>query len=130
MSRQDTGAGGAVPVAFDCYLIRRQKRATVVTYDGCFVDTTGGAMNRNSGVFTASAPGIYQLTFTAKYVSSSNGRFGAWADLYVNGTVVADSQREYNGNERSTSESSTHSILVIYPLRSQETQRRYTVPYF
>ncbi len=60
---------------------------------------------------------MFQLTFTAKYVSSSAGRFGAWSDIYVNETVIADSQREYNGNELSTSESSTHSVTVIYPLR-------------
>lgn len=31
--------------------------------------------------------------------------------------VIADSQREYNGNESSTAESSTHTILAFYPLR-------------
>ncbi len=30
--------------------------------------------------------------------------------------MIADSQREYNGNELSTSESSTHTILVLHPL--------------
>ena len=30
--------------------------------------------------------------------------------------VISDSQREYNGNEISNSESSTHSVLVIYAL--------------
>ena len=30
--------------------------------------------------------------------------------------VVSDSQREYNGNDINSSESSTHSVLVIYAL--------------
>lgn len=30
--------------------------------------------------------------------------------------MVADSQREYNGNEISSSESSTHTVMVMYPL--------------
>jgi hypothetical protein len=28
-----------------------------------------------------------QITFTAKYVAHSNGRFGAWSDVYVNDKV-------------------------------------------
>ena len=62
-------------------------RPTIVNYDGCFVDTTSGAMNAQSGIFTVVDPGIYQLSFTAKYVSSNRGRFGAWSDIYVNHTV-------------------------------------------
>lgn len=58
-----------------------------MSYDGCFVDTTNGAMNPRSGIFSVADPGIYQLTFTAKYVSSNKGRFGAWSDIYVNHTV-------------------------------------------
>ena len=175
-------------------------RASIVSYDGCFVDTTNGAMNRRSGIFSVAEPGIYQLTFTAKYVSSNKGRFGAWSDIYVNHTVsqylrppsvltwhsvrswafsdannhlqtimdhyvwfkkfvktaevafldylrdegwifkecqmksndflfkvIVDSQREYNGpdatrggsgrgSQRNLSESSTHSVSVLYPL--------------
>ena len=30
--------------------------------------------------------------------------------------MIADSQREYNGNEISKTESSTHSIMVLHPL--------------
>ena len=37
--------------------------------------------------------------------------------ILVNNTVIADSQREYNGNPRSNSESSTHTIMVLYPLQ-------------
>ena len=62
-------------------------RPGVVFYDGCFVDTTEGAMNWRSGIFTVAEDGIYQLSFTAKYVSSNRGRFGAWSDLYVNHDV-------------------------------------------
>eukprot|EP00095_Tigriopus_kingsejongensis_P006899 maker-scaffold126_size328755-snap-gene-0.10 protein:Tk06899 transcript:maker-scaffold126_size328755-snap-gene-0.10-mRNA-1 annotation:"AGAP001552-PA" len=105
-----------VVIMFDCYRTTRLSQARVISYDGCFVDTTQGAMNSNTGIFTVKDPGVYQLSFTAKYVSSSKGRFGAWSDIYVNETVVADSQREYNGNEISTSESSTHTVMVIYPL--------------
>ena len=153
-------------------------------------------MSTRTGIFTVGVAGVYQLTFTAKYVSSSKGRFGAWSDVYVNNTVskscvwlkslgkskeiqgvssarglgwvdlnfecmlhclpnsawadgnlteaavqlgkmvepidptsqcnvntlllllqvVSDSQREYNGNDINSSESSTHSVLVIYAL--------------
>ena len=60
-----------------------------MTYDGCFIDTTEGAMDIISGIFTVSKAGIYAITFTAKYVSSSKGRFGAWSDIFVNNTVSA-----------------------------------------
>ena len=40
-----------------------------------------------TGIFSVSKAGIYAITFTAKYVSSSKGRFGAWSDIYVNNTV-------------------------------------------
>ena len=62
-------------------------RPGVVRYDGCFVDNTQGGMDRSSGIFRVSEPGIYQLSFTAKYVSSNQGRFGAWSDMYVNHNV-------------------------------------------
>ena len=38
------------------------------------------------------------------------------ANHIITSQVIADSQREYNGNELSSSESSTHTILVLYPL--------------
>lgn len=44
-------------------------------------------MSTSSGIFTVRTPGVYQMSFTAKYVSSSKGRFGAWSDMYVNDTV-------------------------------------------
>ena len=62
-------------------------RPGIVRYDGCFIDTTGGAMDMGTGIFSVAESGIYQLTFTAKYVSSNRGRFGAWSDMYVNQTV-------------------------------------------
>jgi len=106
----------APPVMFDCYRTQRMVRAGIVNYDGCFVDTTKGAMSTRTGIFTVGVAGVYQLSFTAKYVSSSKGRFGAWSDMYVNNTVVSDSQREYNNNDINSSESSTHSVVVIYAL--------------
>jgi hypothetical protein len=51
-----------------------------------------------SGIFTVSDPGIYQITFTAKYVSSNRGRFGAWSDMYVNQTVSV-SKKSANKSE-------------------------------
>ena len=44
-------------------------------------------MSTRTGIFTVGVAGVYQLSFTAKYVSSSKGRFGAWSDVYVNNTV-------------------------------------------
>ena len=58
-----------------------------VTYDGCFVDTTDGAIDIYTGIFTVAKAGVYSISFTAKYVSSSKGRFGAWSDVFVNNTV-------------------------------------------
>lgn len=104
------------PQMFDCYRTSRLSRAVTVTYDGCHVDTTNGDMNTATGIFTVRHPGVYSISFTAKFVSSSKGRFGAWSDIFVNDTVIADSQREYNGNEMSTSESSTHTVMVFYSL--------------
>ena len=46
-----------------------------------------GDMSIRTGIFTVGVAGVYQLSFTAKYVSSSKGRFGAWSDMYVNNTV-------------------------------------------
>lgn len=74
-------------VMFDCYLNQRMSTAGIVKYHGCFVDTTDGAINKDSGIFTTKVDGIYQFSFTAKYVSSSKGRFGAWSDIMVNQTV-------------------------------------------
>jgi len=34
--------------------------------------------------------------------------------------VIADSQREYNGNELSDSESSTHTVLAFHPLQEND----------
>ena len=48
---------------------------------------SAGAMSTRTGIFTVGVAGVYQLSFTAKYVSSSKGRFGAWSDMYVNNTV-------------------------------------------
>ena len=73
---------------FDCYRTSRLSRAATVTYDGCHVETTNGAINPNTGIFTVRQPGIYSISFTAKYVSSSKGRFGAWSDIFVNDTVI------------------------------------------
>merc|ERR1719215_715256 len=89
---------------FDCSRTARLYRSGVITYHKCLVDTTNKSMNPATGVFRVAQgqEGIYQISFTAKYVANSNGRFGAWSDVLVNGKVVADSQRspprENNGN--------------------------------
>ena len=44
-------------------------------------------MNIQSGVFTTAQQGIYQISFTAKYVASRQGTYGAWSDIYVNNKV-------------------------------------------
>lgn len=114
-----------------------------VTYDGCFEDTTGGAMNILTGSFKVAKPGYYSISFTAKFVSSNRGRYGAWADLYLNNTVrvessncqrlislkktncfqmkvLADTQREFSSLSERNSETSTHSMFVISPLRKND----------
>ena len=50
-----------------------------------------GDMSTRSGTFSVGVAGVYQMSFTAKYVSSSKGRFGAWSDIYVNNTVSRES---------------------------------------
>ena len=60
----------------------------IVTYNGCFVDTSNGSMNIQTGIFTTAQPGIYQIAFTTKYVASSSGQFGAWSDIYINDKVI------------------------------------------
>ena len=115
-----------LPTMFDCTRTSRFQSRGIVNYDECLVDTTGGSMNTTSGVFTASQAqgGIYQITFTAKYVANSNGRFGAWSDVIVNNVVIADSQREYNGcGGKSRTESSTHTVMALYPIRVNDTIR-------
>jgi len=125
LALQAKGAWQA-PILFDCFKVKKMNRPGIVNYDGCFIDTTKGAMTAGTGIFTVAEAGIYQLTFTAKYVASNRGRFGAWSDMYVNQKVIADSQREYNGPDSgsssggrgsSLSESSTHTVLVIYKLQ-------------
>ena len=113
-----------LPIMFDCTRTSRFQSRGIVNYDECLVDTTGGSMNITSGIFTASPSqaGIYQISFTAKYVANSNGRFGAWSDVFVNDVVIADSQREYNGyGGKSRTESSTHTVLALYPVREKDT---------
>lgn len=121
---------------FDCHRTSRlapRSGSAVVNYDGCTVDYTDGGMDPGTGVFNVTRSGIYQLSFTAKYVAHNQGRFGAWSDLFVipkdcgSGPecprVIADSQREYrggtdtNGNGGSAgSESSTHTMILMHPL--------------
>ena len=43
--------------------------SAVVNYDGCTVDYTDGGMDPGTGVFNVTRSGIYQLSFTAKYVA-------------------------------------------------------------
>ena len=115
-----------LPTMFDCTRTSRFQSRGIVNYDECLVDTTGGSMNITSGIFTASPTqgGIYQISFTAKYVANSNGRFGAWSDVFVNDVVIADSQREYNGyGGKSRTESSTHTVMALYPVRGNDTIR-------
>ena len=52
-----------------------------------YVYLFAGDMSARSGTFSVGVAGVYQMSFTAKYVSSSKGRFGAWSDIYVNNTV-------------------------------------------
>eukprot|EP00092_Neocalanus_flemingeri_P021782 GFUD01023630.1.p1 GENE.GFUD01023630.1~~GFUD01023630.1.p1 ORF type:complete len:274 (+),score=50.63 GFUD01023630.1:16-837(+) len=114
------------PIMFDCTRTTRFQSRGIVNYDECLVDTTGGSMNITSGIFTASTSqgGIYQISFTAKYVANSNGRFGAWSDVFVNDVVIADSQREYNGfGGKSRTESSTHTVMALYPVKEMDTIR-------
>ena len=62
-------------------------------------------MSIRTGIFTVGVAGVYQLSFTAKYVSSSKGRFGAWSDMYVNNTVSKRSllpQVTYTENSRAS----------------------------
>ena len=40
-----------------------------MNYDGCTVDYTDGGMDPGTGVFNVTRSGIYQLSFTAKYVA-------------------------------------------------------------
>ena len=91
-SKVDSSGRG---VMFDCYRTSRFSRAGVVTYHGCFVDTSAGAINIHTGVFKVREEGVYQMTFTAKYVSSSKGMFGAWSDLYVNNTVSVITRSQF-----------------------------------
>lgn len=107
----------------DCSRTTRLHTRGIITYDTCLVDTTNGSMDILAGTFTTgpNQAGIYQITFTAKYVAHSNGRFGAWSDVYVNDKVIADSQREYNGNART--ESSTHTVLALHVLKPNDTVR-------
>ncbi|XP_023329784.1 uncharacterized protein LOC111702358 [Eurytemora carolleeae] len=108
---------------FDCSRTSRLHDRGIITYNTCLVDTTNGSMNPATGIFTTadSQPGIYQISFTAKYVAHSNGKFGAWSDIMVNDKVVGDSQREYNGNSRT--ESSTHTVILLHILRAADTVR-------
>ncbi|CAM6053923.1 unnamed protein product [Sphagnum tenellum] len=95
-------------VMFDCYRVNRLTRAVVVTYDGCFVDTTAGAINVDTGFFTVREAGRLPAQLHGQVREQQQGK--------VRSVVIADSQREYNGNELSSSESSTHTIMVLYPL--------------
>ena len=122
----DDGEREVLPPMFDCTRTSVFQGRGTVSYDDCLVNTTGGSMNITSGIFTASPSqrGIYQISFTAKYVAHSNGRFGAWSDILVNNLVIADSQREYNGyGGKSRTESSTHTMIALYPILEDDTIR-------
>ena len=51
-----------IPVMFDCSRTSRLLQRSVVTYDTCLVDTTGGAMDNNTGIFTVNK---HQVTAVA-----------------------------------------------------------------
>ena len=44
-------------------------------------------MNIQTGIFTTKQAGIYQISFSTKYVASSAGQFGAWSDICINNKV-------------------------------------------
>ena len=73
-----------------CDSIRFKKGSSFVTYDGCTVDTSNGAMDKKSGIFNTTQSGIYQISFTVKYVVSSSGQYGAWSDIMINDKVRID----------------------------------------
>ena len=65
------------------------KEAGLISFDGCNVDTTGGAMDFHAGSFTVKESGIYMFTFSAKFgVKITSGeQKGAWVDIFVDDKV-------------------------------------------
>lgn len=59
-------------IAFDCYRTTNHDSG-VVTYNGCSVDTTGGAMDPNTGKFKAKRAGLYQVHFTGEAYPGKGG---------------------------------------------------------
>ena len=62
------------------------------------VSLFAGDMSTRTGTFSVGSAGVYQMSFTAKYVSSSKGRFGAWSDIYVNNTVSGKVKTSFTRN--------------------------------
>ena len=71
-------------------------------------------MSIRTGIFTVGVAGVYQLSFTAKYVSSSKGRFGAWSDMYVNNTVSNSKARSLLPQVTDTENSRGAPRRIIY----------------
>ena len=57
------------------YIFSLEPSATTnpVTYEACDVDTTNGAMDKSTGIFTAKRAGIYQFQFIARVLAGHYG---------------------------------------------------------
>jgi len=67
------------PPAFSCHKTEEHVREAKLSYEGCSVENPG--MDINSGIFTVSQPGVYQITFTG-FFRSKNGHMLS-ADIYL-----------------------------------------------
>lgn len=114
--------------SFSCYRNEKMTSDGTVIYDGCYVDTTNGAMKQDTGTFTVTDPGVYRLSFSATFYVPS-GKLGnpkGWVDLLVDGQRKATS---YEDPEESMTSSyhTTISLNILYSLeRGQKVKIQWT----
>lgn len=78
--------------SFSCYRNKKVTSDGTVTYDGCHVDTTNGAMKKDTGTFTVTDPGVYRFSFTGNIkVLKEAGDPRGWIELHVDGQRKATS---------------------------------------
>lgn len=95
------------PSMFNCFRTSNVNSNGTITYSNCSVDTTDGAINPTTGIFTVIDPGIYNLHFQAPGVLNKEQEW-YYCTIYVDNKRIVTS-REYH----STGNGSMHSGSTV-----------------
>merc|ERR1711862_478049 len=92
-------------IAFNCYRTSSLSGSNIVNYQGCDVDTTEGAMDKDTGKFKAKKSGLYRIHFHA-YINTGKS---AYLDIMKGSTRIA---RMGEGQRSDTYGTVSNSVIV------------------